>query len=139
MCSQRCRPLYKKKVKDLFEGGIGKNNEDGKMLRKYLEGDGTKPSRFSLFASAIELQIKGPFLSGETMSYADFYLGHILEYYTATTLEKLQSKTGVNVFAPYPKISAIARSIAGLESKARIAAPLIRDTSVIKDAIVAAY
>lgn len=47
-------------IKDLFENGIGKNNEDGKKLNLYLEVDGTKPSRFATFAGAIERIIVGP-------------------------------------------------------------------------------
>ena len=128
-------------IKDLFESGIGKNNEDGKKLKIYLHGDGSgKPSRFATFAAAIERNVVGPYFFGENLSFVDFYFANLYAMYSATTLAKLQAKTGEkDVFDDFPKLKAIANSIVNLESTKKIAAPVHLERFEIKDEVIEAY
>merc|ERR1711902_181540 len=86
-------------------------------LKVYLNGDGSgKPGRFATFASAIERNVIGPFFFGEKMTYLDFVFANQYGLSEAGMLQKFEAKTGVDLFAPYPKLQAIAKSIRGLDS-----------------------
>ncbi|CAB9503381.1 Glutathione S-Transferase [Seminavis robusta] len=126
-------------IKDKFENGISKNQEDAKKLKEFLKGDGTKPSRFSVFASAIERNVVGPFFFGEKMSYVDFYFANAYAS-NEDGMKKLMDKTGDDFFTPYPKLQAIAKAIRGLESmKGSDLITLPADMFGIKDEVVEEY
>ena len=130
-------------IKDLFENGIGKMNEDGQKLKTYLEGDdsssSTKPSRFAIFASCLERNVKGPYFFGDKLSYVDFYFANLYAMYYGTTLSKLEVKTNVDVFGPYPKLKNIAEKIMNLNSAKTIKVPTHLERFEIKDDIVESY
>ena len=133
---------YMDDIKDLFENGIGKMNEDGGNLKTYLQGDGTagnKPSRFAIFASCIERNVIGPYFFGDKVSYVDFYFANLYAMYYGTTLGKLEAKTNVDVFGPYPKLKEIAEKIMNLTSAKSIAVPSHLERFEIKDDVVEAY
>lgn len=99
---------YMADIADWCEGGIGKNNEDPAMLKKYMEG-----GRYDAFAGCIERNIKGPYFFGDEPSYVDFYLLQNLDW-RKDFFEKLQAKTGKDFLAAYPKMKAIAESLRAL-------------------------
>eukprot|EP00567_Pseudictyota_dubia_P016116 CAMPEP_0197435650 /NCGR_PEP_ID=MMETSP1175-20131217/3215_1 /TAXON_ID=1003142 /ORGANISM="Triceratium dubium, Strain CCMP147" /LENGTH=219 /DNA_ID=CAMNT_0042964747 /DNA_START=125 /DNA_END=784 /DNA_ORIENTATION=+ len=100
-------------IVDLFQNGLGKNRDDAKTLKVYLDGDGEKPARFAVFAGALERNVAGPYFFGEKPSYVDFFFASACG---VACLDKFESKTGVDVLAPYPKLQAIASKIRGLDS-----------------------
>lgn len=73
------------------------------------------------------------------MSYVDFYFANIHVMCAATTLSKLQAKTGVDVFAPFPKLSAIAEAIQGLYSLKTVTVPAFLKNFVMEDQVVEQY
>lgn len=50
------------------------------------------------------------------MSYVDFYFASVYGACDDGTLKKFKEKMGVDIFEPYPKLSAIAEAIRGLDS-----------------------
>ena len=62
-------------IVDTFEGGLGKNNEDGPTLKQYVEGP-----RFAAQMSNIERSIVGPYYFGAAPSAVDFFLLQHLDW-----------------------------------------------------------
>jgi glutathione S-transferase len=100
---------------DLFEGGLGKNNEDAANLKKFLEGADGNPSRFSVMAGPVERNIKGPFFFGAEPSYVDFFLLQHMDW-RQDMFEKLKAKTGTDFLANYPKMVAATAGLRALKS-----------------------
>lgn len=95
--------------------GIGKNNEDAVLLKKFLEGDDGKPSRWSALAGTVERNIKGKYFVGDEPSYVDFFL---LQHFDGRRdmFEKLQARTVKDFLADYPKIKAVLEGLRSLPS-----------------------
>jgi len=90
---------------DVFEGGIGKNNEEGATLKKYLEGD-----RFKTLMANLERSIKGPFYFGDTPSAVDFFLVQHMDWRCLSIFEPLKAK-GIDFLTPYPKLVGVHEAI----------------------------
>jgi hypothetical protein len=73
------------------------------------------------------------------MSYVDVYFANIHVMCAATTLSKLQAKTGVDVFALFPKLSAIAEAIKGVHSLKTVTVPAFLEDIVMEDQVVERY
>merc|ERR1719326_2176655 len=79
-------------IVDTFEGGLGKNNEDGDALKKYLA------SRFKVQMGNLERSIKGPYYFGDAPSPVDFFLCQHLDWRCANVFDPLKAK-GVDCLA----------------------------------------
>lgn len=112
-------------VVDLAEGlsqAVGKTAAD---FKTFLQGAEGKPGRFQLMAAALERAVKGPFFFGEDKTWVDFYFGHNFALLNYCYLDSASKVSGSDVWAAYPKLKAIAAAILGLESAAKITAPLM--------------
>jgi len=87
---------------DIFEGGWGKNNEQGPALKAWAEGD-----RCKNIMSNLERGIKGPYFMGDELSAADFLLLAHLDWRGSTIFAPLKEKYGVDIMKDYPKMAAI--------------------------------
>lgn len=86
-------------VVDLSENGIGKSNEDGPTLNKYLNGD-----RFKAMAGNIERSIKGPYYFGDKPAGADFFLLAHMDWRCCGVFDPIKAKYGEDHLAQFPKI-----------------------------------
>ena len=116
-------------IVDAFEGGLAKTIAEGPAaLKKYLEGEGDgKPSRFAKQMNNLSRAIKGPFFAGEKPTLVDFFLCQHVDWQDALTLNRLREDTGVDIFAPYPKIVSVYEGIRNLDSYKNYAGPLKTD------------
>jgi len=130
-------------IVDLFEGGLGKNiREGGKSCKIYLEGAGDgKPARFAKQMENLSRAIKGPFFTGDKPTLVDFFLCQHVDWNQTLTLNRLQEQTGVDIFAPYPKVKAVYEGIRNLESYKNYKGPLKTDRPgfLTKDEFFADY
>jgi len=98
-------------IVDVFEGGLGKNNEEGPVLKKWLEGD-----RWRKLLTNLERGIQGPFYFGSEPCCVDFFLAAQVDFRTVTLFSQLKAKLGLDVLAKYPKISGIYAALSGTEA-----------------------
>ena len=89
-------------IVDTFEGGLGKNNEQGPTLKAYIEGP-----RWAAQMGNIERSIVGPFYFGEEPCAVDFFLLQHLDWRTTSMIAPLKERFGVDLLAPYPKIAGV--------------------------------
>ena len=62
-------------IVDTFEGNLGKHNEQGPALKKFLEGD-----RFKALMGNLERGIVGPYYFGAEPSCVDFFLAAHMDW-----------------------------------------------------------
>jgi len=86
---------------DTFEGGLGKNNEQGETLKAWLAGE-----RWAKLMGNIERSIKGPYYFGDEPCAVDFFLLQHLDWRHNSIFVPLK-ELGYDVLAPYPKIAAV--------------------------------
>mmetsp|Transcript_41942 Transcript_41942/g.111716 ORF Transcript_41942/g.111716 Transcript_41942/m.111716 type:complete len:200 (+) Transcript_41942:417-1016(+) len=120
-------------IVDTFEGGVGKNNEDGAALKKFIEGD-----RFARLMGNVERGIVGPYYFGEEPSSVDFFLFSHLDWRTSNVFGPLKEKKDVDVMASYPKMLAIYTSLCATPGYQNYAGGLSKP-GPISDEILAAY
>mmetsp|Transcript_63282 Transcript_63282/g.184957 ORF Transcript_63282/g.184957 Transcript_63282/m.184957 type:complete len:234 (-) Transcript_63282:38-739(-) len=101
---------YMADIVDWCEGGIGKNNEDATLLKKFMEG-----GRFAVMAGCVERNIKGPYFFGDEPSFVDFFLLQHMDW-RKDLFEKLQAATGTDFLGEYPKIKGVAANLRLLPS-----------------------
>jgi len=92
---------YCSDIVDAFEGGVGKNNEDGAALKKYLTGE-----RFKAQLSNLERAIQGPFYFGAEPSAVDFFLLQHMDWRDGSLFTPLKDR-GLDALAPYPKVCGV--------------------------------
>lgn len=124
-------------IVDLIEGGVGKNNEDASLLKKFMEGDGGTPSRWSVLAGTIERNIRGPYFFGAEPSYVDFFLLQHMDW-RRDMFDKLQAKTGKDFLGDCPKIKAVCEGLRSLDSYQNCKSEF-KTTATFDPAIVDAY
>ena len=90
---------YLADIVDTFENGVGKNNEHGPTLKKFMEG-----GRWAALIGNIERSIKGPFYFGAEPSCVDFFLAAHLDARVASLFEPLKEKHGFDAMASAPKV-----------------------------------
>jgi len=88
-------------IVDTFEGGLGKNNEEGAALKAYVEGQ-----RWANQMGNIERSIVGPYYFGAEPCAVDFFLLQHLDWRGNSIFVPLKER-GVDLLAPYPKIAAV--------------------------------
>jgi glutathione S-transferase len=116
---------------DAFEGGIGKNNEDGPTLKNYLTGP-----RFAAQMGVIERNIQGPFFFGEEPSSADFFLLQHMDW-RAPMFAQIKGK-GLDALAPFVKMTALCEKLRAADGYKNYKGGL-RAMGGLKDEIVAAF
>jgi len=119
-------------IVDTFEGGVGKNNEDGKILKGFLEGP-----RFARLMGNVERGIKGPYYFGDEPSGVDFFLLMHLDWRYRNVFNPLKDRYGVDVMKDYPKMAAIYTTLTATE--AYKAFDKMKPPGPIKDEILEAY
>jgi glutathione S-transferase len=124
-------------IVDVFEGGVGKNNEDAGLLKKFMEGDDGKPSRWSAVAGTIERNIQGPYFFGAEPSYVDFFLLQHMDW-RKDMFDKLQAKTGKDFLVGYPKMKAVSEGLRSLDSYKNYKGEL-KTTATFNQAVIDAY
>jgi len=118
---------------DTFEGGVGKNNEDGALLKAYVEGP-----RFAAQMSLLERSIKGPFVFGDTPSAADFFLLQHLDWRGSSIFVPLKERYGIDLLAPYPKMAAVQAALQAADGYKNYQGGL-KTPGPIKDEILDAF
>jgi len=125
-------------IVDLFEGNLGKNNEHGPTLKKFLEGD-----RFKQLMTNLESGIKGPYYYGDQPCAADFFLGAHMDWRMANVFDPLNAKYGVEPLAPYKKIVGLHDALKATDGYKRFAAKEEKEKpkamGPIKDDVLNAY
>lgn len=86
---------YMADIVDTFEVGLGRQNEAGPTLKKFIEG-----GRFASLMGNIERGIKGPYYFGEAPCCVDFFLAATLDWRTKQVFGPLLEKLGVDAMAP---------------------------------------
>eukprot|EP00326_Haptolina_ericina_P030406 CAMPEP_0181171006 /NCGR_PEP_ID=MMETSP1096-20121128/1671_1 /TAXON_ID=156174 ORGANISM="Chrysochromulina ericina, Strain CCMP281" /NCGR_SAMPLE_ID=MMETSP1096 /ASSEMBLY_ACC=CAM_ASM_000453 /LENGTH=158 /DNA_ID=CAMNT_0023258609 /DNA_START=528 /DNA_END=1005 /DNA_ORIENTATION=+ len=119
-------------IQDLFEGNVGKNNEDGPTMKKFIEGP-----RFAALMGNLERAIKGPYFMGESPTCVDFFLLGHLDSRIASLFDPLKAKHGVDALAPYPKCLAIRAALR--ESAGYKASTLSLSGPITKQEVLDAY
>jgi len=119
-------------IVDVFEGNLGKKNEDGPTLKEFLEG-----SRWKALMCNLERGIAGPFYFGDSPSAVDFFLLQHLDWRSSSLFDPLKSKYGVDAMAPYPKMLAIQAALRATDAYKNYKA--LSPMGPIKDEILAAF
>ena len=86
-------------IVDTFEGNLGKHNEQGPALKKFLEGD-----RFQALMGNLERGIVGPYYFGAEPSCVDFFLAAHMDWRVCSLFAPLKAKHGVDALAPFTKV-----------------------------------
>lgn len=87
----------------------------------------------------LERSIAGPFYFGSKPSPVDFFLCNEVDMAQCVVLNALKAKTGVDVFAPYPKVQAVVAGIRSLPSYKVYDIPPIPEAYVVSDDFIADY
>jgi len=117
---------------DTFEGNLGKNNEDGPTLKAFLEGP-----RWTALMGNLERSIQGPYYFGAEVSAVDFMLLQHMDWREANVFAPLKAK-GVDVMAPYPKITALHEALKATDGYKNYAGGL-KTLGPIKPDVLAAF
>ena len=120
-------------IVDVFEGNLGKNNEQGPTLKKFLEGD-----RWPQLMKNLEAGIKGPYYCGDEPCCVDFFLAAHVDSRKATLFEPLKAKLGVDALSAFPKIEKVWALLSATEAWANYKGPL-GHMRPIKDEILESY
>jgi glutathione S-transferase len=120
-------------IVDTFEGGVGKNNEDGPTLVAYLKGE-----RFKSLMGNVERAIKGPYYFGDAPSAVDFFLLQHLDWRTSSLFGPLKDKFGIDVLAVYPMMVGVVERLRATDAYRNYAGGL-RPAGPIKDEILEAF
>jgi len=124
---------YISDVVDTFEANLGKHNEDGPTLKKFMEGD-----RFKALLGNIERAIQGPYYFGGELSACDFFLAAHLDWRESAVFGPLKAKYGVDVLAGFPKISALHAALTATDGYKNYAGDL-KVPGPMKDEVLNAY
>lgn len=101
-----CKGLqYLLDIQDVFENSLGKHNEQGPALKKFLEG-----GRWEKLMANLERSIKGPYYFGAEPCVCDFFLLGILDW-RGVTFDKLKAKHGFDAMAAFPKAAGVAAKL----------------------------
>jgi len=124
---------------DTFENGLGKNNEDGPTLKRYVEGD-----RWAALMGNIERSIVGPYYFGAEPSAVDFFLLQHLDWRATSLFVPLKEKFGIDLLAPYPKIAAVQAALQASDAyknyaEGKSSYSQLKTPGPIKDEILAAF
>lgn len=98
-------------IVDVFESGLGKSNEHGPTLKKFLEG-----GRWSSLMSNLEAGIKGPYYLGEEFCCVDFFLASMVEHRLTSLFEPVKAKYGFDALEGYPKIVGVHAGLAATDA-----------------------
>ena len=120
-------------IVDTFEGNLGKSNEHGPTLKKFLEGE-----RWPMLMKNLEAGIKGPFYCGDAPCAVDFFLAAHVDSRKATLFDPLNAKHGVDALAPFPKVLTVWRELSSADPWKKYQGPL-QHMRPIKDEILDAY
>lgn len=124
---------YLSDIIDVFEQNLGKNNEQGPALKKFLEGD-----RWPLLMRNLEAGIKGPYYFGDEPCCVDFFLAAHLDWRSVTLFNPLKAKHGVDALKPFPKVSGVYNALKATNSWGDSPKGL-RHMKPISDEILSAY
>lgn len=122
-------------IVDVFEGNLGKSNEDGPTLKKFLHGD-----RWKQLMTNLENGIKGPFYFGDKPCAADFFLAAHLDGRNKGVFDPLKERHGEDHTSAYPKVVGVLAALSKHETWANPKGP--RPTNYmnpIKTEILDAY
>lgn len=127
-------------IVDTFEGGIGKNNEDGATLKSYLTGP-----RFASQMGNVERSIAGPFFFGAEPSAVDFFLLMHLDMRTTSIFGPLRERFGFDALAAFPKVAGVYAALQATDAYKNYAAGGSKYTNLphylgpLKEEILAAF
>ncbi|GMH80378.1 hypothetical protein TrST_g12909 [Triparma strigata] len=98
-------------IVDVFEGGVGKSNEHGPTLKKFLEG-----GRWVSLMSNLESGIKGPFYLGAEPCAADFFLASMISHRASSLFAPIKDKYGFDAMANFPKAQGVHDALASTDA-----------------------
>jgi glutathione S-transferase len=118
---------------DVFEGGVGKSNEHGPTLKKFLEG-----GRWAQLMSNLEAGIQGPFYLGAEPCAADFFLASMIGHRATTLFAPVKEKYGFDAMAGYPKAQGVYDALSSTDAWKNYSAlnPIF---GPVKDEVLNAY
>ena len=119
-------------IVDTFEGNLGKNNEHGPTLKKFLEGE-----RWASLMGNLERGIVGPFYCGEEPCCVDFFLAAHLDWRTVSLFDPLKAKHGVDALAPFPKVSGVYAKLSSTDAWKNYKG--LRSMGPVKDEVLNSY
>jgi len=125
---------YLADIIDVFEQNLGKNNESGPALKKFLEGE-----RWRMLMGNLEAGIKGPYYFGDEPCCVDFFLAAHLDWRTTTLFSPLKERHGVDALAPFPKAAGVYNALKNASSWGGDSPKGLRHMGPIKDEILNAY
>lgn len=123
---------YLTDIVDTFEGNLGKNNEHGPTLRKFLEGE-----RWAQLMGNLERGIKGPYYFGDTPCCVDFFLAAHLDWRATSLFVPLKERHGVDALAPFPKVLGVYDLLKNFDSWKNF--KTISPMPPIKDVVLESY
>ena len=125
-------------IVDFFELGLAGtlSNKGSGELKKFIEGD-----RLPKQLGNLERAVQGPFFYGDKPTVTDFFLTQQVDWHEGTLLDRLKAEKGVDIFAAFPKLYAVATGIRNLDSYQKYSGPLktVRDGFECKDETIANY
>jgi len=125
---------YMNDIVDTFDNGFAKNNEDGPTLKKFLTGE-----RWPKLMGNIERAIKGPYYFGAQPCCVDFFLCHVIDWRNVGTFDRLSKQTGVDYWAPYPKVATACAAIRAFPAYQKFAGVILLPNFTTKDEVFENY
>ena len=124
-------------IVDTFENNLGKNNEQGPTLKKFLTGE-----RWPKLLANIERAIVGPYYFGDEPSCVDFFLlGHV-DWRNTGMFDRLMKEKGLGDWlAACPKIKALTAALRAAPGYKNYSGKLaiVMPSMLIKDEVLASY